>query len=138
MKIVIDTNILFSFFRENPVRDIIINYTLLGMDLFTPSNAIDELYENKEEICKYAKLNENDVGNLLNEISNFVNVVPLDFYIESSEYAKKISPDIKDSPFFALALKIGGSIWSNEPRLKKQSIIRVYSTKDLIKMIKGR
>jgi predicted nucleic acid-binding protein len=50
--------------------------------------------------------------------------------------AKKISPDIDDIDFFALALKLGCGIWSNEERLKRQSAVKVLTTEELLKSLR--
>jgi len=51
------------------------------------------------------------------------------------EKAEKISPDPKDVPYLALALKLRCNLWSNDRDLKeKQNTIQVYSTEELIKM----
>jgi len=46
--------------------------------------------------------------------------------------AKNISPDLNDTTYFAVALKIGASIWSNDKPLRDQNVIRIYTTKELI------
>ena len=49
--------------------------------------------------------------------------------------ACKISPDSDDIEYFALALKLNCPIWSEDKALKKQSIVKVYSTSELIKLL---
>ena len=53
------------------------------------------------------------------------------------EKADQISPDPDDSIYFAIALKIGAAIWTNEKRLQKQSIINIYTTSDLLEMFES-
>ena len=48
---------------------------------------------------------------------------------------KKISPDINDTEYFALALKLKCSIWSNDKKLKKQNKVKVYSTEEIVRVI---
>lgn len=134
MILITDTNILFSFFRKNPVRAIIVNSALLGLRVVIPEYSLEELSNNKRDICKYARLKDENEAELAIEILKlFVETRPLSFFEEYKEQGKAISPDPKDAPFFALALKLGGVIWSNEPRLKQQSAVKVYSTRDLIR-----
>jgi predicted nucleic acid-binding protein len=52
------------------------------------------------------------------------------------ETAKKICPDPKDAFYFAAALKLNCAIWSNDKELKNQNYVKVYSTSDLVKMLK--
>jgi len=46
--------------------------------------------------------------------------------------AKLLAPHLKDVEYFALALRFDFPIWSNEKAFKKQSKVKVFSTKDLI------
>ena len=137
MNLIVDTNILFSFFRENPVRNIIINSNLFGLELSTPEYAIDELWNNKSELMKYSGISiEKELENAIESLKLFVETKPINFFSKFKEDAIKISPDRKDAHFFALALKLNGVIWTNEPRLKKQSKVKILNTADLIKMLR--
>jgi predicted nucleic acid-binding protein len=48
--------------------------------------------------------------------------------------AEKISPDINDMEYFALALKLNCAIWTNDKKLKTQIKIKIYSTEELLKI----
>src|SRR3989338_4581202 len=135
MKLVADTNILFSFFRENPVRFIIINSKSFGIELFTSEYNIDELRKNKSDLFKYSGLNSEQIGSVIDELNKHISSVSPNEYKQFEQEAKQVSPHDKDAPVFALALKIKADVWSNEPRLKKQSVVKVYSTEDLRKLI---
>ncbi len=136
MDIVVDTNILFSFFRENPVRYIIINAKSLGLKLFAPEYAIQELKNKINDLIKYTKVNSiKELEIIFENLEQNIETKPIDFFKEYKPEALKITPDEKDAPFFALALKLKCSIWSNEPRLKNQSIIKIYSTPDMKKLL---
>lgn len=135
MRLVVDTNILFSFFRENPVRSVLINAVSLGLELYTPEWAIDELRANKESLLKYAKINEEQFELMISTLHSLVEVVSLELFSSHKEQAQQVSPDPKDTPFFALALQLNATLWSNEPRLKRQSKIKVLSTQELLGII---
>ena len=137
MIFIVDTNILFSFFRDNPVRTIIINSPFLGLRLITPEFALDELEKIKPNLLKYTQLHEKELSEIFSALKLCIEVVPMDFFKNHKEKGLACSPDPKDAPFFALALKLGGEIWSNEPRLKRQKVVKVYSTADLIEWIKN-
>ena len=53
-------NILVSFFRDNPVRSIIINSEFFKLELFSPEQAIEELRKNKPVLFKYSKLEKDE------------------------------------------------------------------------------
>ncbi|HJH26066.1 MAG TPA: hypothetical protein C5S37_04650 [Methanophagales archaeon] len=66
-------------------------------------------------------------------------IYPKGKYEEALSEAEKISPhsqDIhKDDPYFALALSFNAPIWSDEKAFKKQSVVEVFSTSDLISFL---
>ncbi|MBI1969425.1 hypothetical protein HYS48_01910 [Candidatus Woesearchaeota archaeon] len=136
MKLVLDTNILFSFFRENPVRFVIVNSSLMELTLFTPAYALEELWNNKRELGRYSHLAEKELKFILIQLHSFIAVKPISFFNEYKKEAMRISPDQKDSPFFALALKLKAALWSNEPRLRRQSAVKVLSTQEVLKILK--
>ena len=133
MQLVVDTNILFSFFRENPVRFMIINSKLLSLKLSSPAYVLDEIKDNIPDIIKYSKSKLDQIESMIGKLKESIDIVQSNKNSEFEEKGKEVSPDPKDSPFFALALKLKADIWSNEPRLKQQSLVKVWSTGDLRK-----
>lgn len=133
MELVVDANILFSFFRDNPVRFIIINSDLLGLKLFSPTHSLDELKNNISDLIKYTKRSLSEIESTIEEIKKFVLIIPSSQYEEFKKSARSLAPhkSDKDIPYFALALKLRCSIWSNEPEFKKQANIKVFNTQDL-------
>ena len=45
------------------------------------------------------------------------------------------SPDKDDAPFFALCLARGIPLWSNDRALKRQSVVKVFSTDELARLL---
>jgi len=132
MEIVVDTNILFSFFRKDSItRKIIIK----GSKYFffhSPETCLIELRKYKELICQKAKISFEDFEEDTLFLSIFIKIVPISEIKNFIPKAREISPDIEDIPIFALALKLNCPIWSNDKELKKQNVVKVYSTKELI------
>lgn len=62
-------------------------------------------------------------------------------FLEKSEYDEFLEraisdlPDSKDSPYLALALSTKSPIWSNDSHLKRQKLIKVFTTKEIIDML---
>ena len=136
MQLVVDTNILLSFFRENPVRFIIVNSELLSIKLFTPEYVIDELKNNESDVLKYSKLNSSQFNKALSELSKLIEIVPKQSFDMFESQAKQLIHN-KDIPIFALALKLDCVIWSNEPGFKKQSSVKILNTEDLRELLKS-
>ena len=137
MQLVVDASILVSFFRDNPVRFVIINADTLGLKLSIPEYAIGELKKNESDILKYSKFNSEQFNEALSTLTKFVESFPNDSFKEFESKAGKISPhkSDKDTPYFALALKLNCPIWSNEPKFKNQSSVKVFNTRELLKLL---
>lgn len=133
MKLVVDTNILVSFFRENPVNKIISSSKSSNLQLFCPEQAIEELKKNKSDILKYSGLNSKQFNEKLSELSRLLTIAPKSSFKKFESQAEKLI-HAKDIPFFALALKLDCAIWSNEPAFKQQAHIKALSTKDIIEL----
>jgi len=62
-------------------------------------------------------------------------LVPFEEIKPFIEKAKAISPDVKDVPYIALALKLNIAVWSNDGSLKeKQNIVKVYPTHEIAEL----
>jgi predicted nucleic acid-binding protein len=134
MKLVLDTNIIVSFFRQNPVNFIISNSKSLNISLYCSPYNIKELEENEKEILKYGNINKKQFKEKLANLLSLVKLVPEDDFKNLKEKAKNISPHDKDIPIFALALHLESLIWSNEPAFKNQNEIKIFSTRDMIEL----
>ena|SRR3989338_8260006 len=133
MKLVIDSNVLFTFFWEDSViRNIL---TTKYMDLVSPEFALGEINKYQDDIIRKAKISKNKFQMMREELSLLVDFIPIEDYEDQLKNAIKISPDPDDVDFFALALKNSCSIWSNDSDLKKQSAVDVLNTKEIIELL---
>lgn len=135
MKLVVDTNILVSFFRHNPVNEIISLSKSFNLFLFSPEYAIGELKkpEIKQAVLEYSGLNSRQFDKQLSKLLALVEIVPDESFKEFESKAKQLIHD-KDVPIFALALKLSCPIWSNEPRFKRQSEVVIFSNREMIEL----
>ncbi|MEK6860226.1 MAG: PIN domain-containing protein [Nanoarchaeota archaeon] len=130
MKIVVDANILFSLSKESSSASSISQR--FNLKLFAPKFALLELTKYKEELIKKSK---RDFESIISDLKQRVS------FIDESEYSKFLSEprikvsDPKDITYLALALKINSPIWSNDPHLKQQSSITVFTTEELIEIL---
>ncbi len=79
MKLVVDTNVLISFFRNNPVRFIIINSQLLNLELYFSEHCWKELSDIRSSISKYSKLPSGQIDSTLEELKGMRVIVPDEF-----------------------------------------------------------
>ena len=129
MKIVVDTNILFSALlrRPNPYAETI----LLGEHSFySPKFAFVELFKYKERIVKYAKLPENEVLELLYRLLKNIHMEEEDqISTDNLQRAYNLCEgiDLKDIPFVALTLDLDGKLWTKDDKLKKGIIKKGFN-----------
>jgi len=135
MLLAIDANILFALFNPKSFtrRFIILNRDIL--ELYSPKFAIEGIEKYKQVILEKFNLTEENFEIILSFIRSIIYFVDLEFYKERLIEAKRISPDIKDVEYFALALKLNCPIWSNDKVLKNQKTVKVLSTNELIEIL---
>ena len=62
-------------------------------------------------------------------------VIPQEEYELYMKEAERISPDDKDVPYLALALKLKCGLWSNDAALKKQDKVTIHNTKEIFVLL---
>lgn len=135
MDIVVDANILFAaLIKDSITSDLLF---VDNLHLYAPEFLIVEFGRHKEEILKKTHRSYEDFQRLLDILEKRITVVPESEIRPFLEEAGRLSPDPKDIVYLALALRIGGYVWSNDSRLKRQDKIKVYSTRDLLTIIKS-
>ncbi len=137
MKIIIDSNILFSaLIKDSTTRRLIIEYN--GYFLF-PNYVFKELNKYKQELLLKSKMQEEEFNKLLQIILEKVIVISNEdirhYRKEAWELIKDIAPE--DVIFIAVGLAYQNSIlWSNDKNLKSQNRVKVLNTKEIIKILK--
>lgn len=133
MKLVVDTNVLMTYFWKNSqTRKIIVRNDL---ELISPEFSLEEINKYKDEIMKKAKISEDEFKVSKIDLAIYVKFFSMNEYKVFLKKALEISPDSNDIDFIALALKTNLPLWSNDRKLKKQNIIKIYSTEEMIKKL---
>jgi predicted nucleic acid-binding protein len=133
LEVVIDSNCLISaLIKKQKSRELICSF---GLRLVAPEELIFETVNHKREIIKKAGISGDDFDSLINVLLSNIHVVPDTEFKKFRFRAKKLVSHQEDAPFIALALSKRISLWSDDKALKKQSIVKVYSTKDLIQLL---
>lgn len=130
MKVVIDTNILFSYFNEHSFTKKLIENSLF--ELISPEFALLELEKYKEIICEKAKVSFEEFTKRKENLKKTVAFLNKERYKDFLDQSQQISPDPDDADFFALAFFANTFLWSNDKLLKNQDKIPVLSTKEII------
>ena len=131
MKLVINSNILFSFFWNDSFTKKII--LMPSLELYAPFFFFKEMDKYIDGILSKTKLSSQQFEKFKEKLSEVVKFVSENEYGGYVNEGMTISPDLKDADFFALALYLNCPIWSKDKVLKKQSKVKVYNTSELIK-----
>ncbi len=130
MKLVVDTNVLFTFFWKNSVgRDLLLDSHLTSL---SPLFALTEVDKYKKEIIRKARLDEGTYESELAELKIAVSFIALKEYSSSLSILAKHCPDSNDIDFLSLAHALKLPLWSNDERLKEQDVVIVLNTKEVI------
>ena len=130
MELVVDTNILYTYFWEKSLS----RRFLMKMDLelFSPEFALEEINSNEADILKKTGLSKKEFNDTRSNLAIAVELIPLEEYEKFLKPALKFSPDPNDVDFLALAMKLKLPLWSNDSGLKKQNKVKIFSTFDLL------
>jgi len=138
MKIVIDSNILFSALIKNSTTRTII---LMHEEKFLfPDYIFQELEKHKQLIFKKSELPEKEFNALMQEILSKVTVIPNITCSSFKDKATQLVKDIdeEDVQFVAGTLANPGSIlWSDDKKLKQIKEITVLNTAEIISLLYG-
>jgi len=134
--LVVDANILFSFFKKDSTRrHLIKGLSNRGSKLVSPDFAMEELLSDREKVMEFAGINELGFKFLFSLLERRIETFSKSEYKEFLLGAREISPHGRDDPYFALALSLNSAIWSDEKAFKKQSRVKVLSTEELIELL---
>ena len=135
MDLIVDSNIIFAAL----IRDSITAKLLFVDDLhlYTPEFLLDEVRKYQKYLSNKTHRTKEEFESIYNVIKKRIVFIPMNYITPFIEKADKISPDPDDSVYFAAALKMNISIWSNDKRLTKQDKVKIYATHDLYEMYKS-
>ena len=132
MILVVDANILFAALIKKGMTSAIL---LEDIDLYTPQFVFEEFAKYRDEILAKTKRTRDNFDKFMGFLKRKILTIPKEYFSDFTTEARLISPDHDDVAYFALALNLGGGIWSNDKKLKDlQKSVIVYNTKDLIEL----
>jgi len=135
MELVVDANIVISALISSlgKTSDIIFSDKF---KLYAPEFLLEEIDKHKKEISDKSGLSFEKIDLLLSLISLHLKIIPFSEFKDLIEKASKICPDPNDIEYFALALKLGCPLWSND-KILKQSPLKVLSTQEVVNLIEN-
>ncbi len=135
MDLIVDANIIFSALIRQGVTA-----KLLFVDdlhLYAPEFLLAEVQKHYNYLSKKTHRKKEEFESIYSIFKKRIIFIPEDYLKSYLIKADKISPDPDDSIYFAAALRMNVSIWSNEKRLTKQDKINIYTTKQLYESYKS-
>jgi len=137
VKLVIDTSILIAaLMKDSAVREVLLNPFF---EFYVPEHCIEEIERHAGEISERSGLGVENVYLLLGVLLASVQVVPAEEILGKMEEAEKIMGkiDAGDVPFVALALSFpNDGVWTEDKHFLKQKRVKVWLTRDLLKLIR--
>jgi len=117
--VIVDTNILFSALLREPSRFVELLFQA-EFDFYICEYVIIELFKHKDRLQKQSKLSEDDLLRLLYRILKRVHIYPErliapEFATEAQRLCASVDAD--DSVHVALALALGGQLWTGDRKL---------------------
>lgn len=123
MKVVVDTNIIFSglLSPNGTISDLLLNSSNT-FDFYTPTYLLDELENHKNKLLKISGFSEKELDFLQRNLFKKIDLINLE-YIRESTWEKAIeltkNVDEFDAPFIALALELESPLWTGDKKLIK-------------------
>ena len=142
MRIVIDTNIVFSALisSRSMIPEIIIA-PYSNFKFYTSDYLFDELEEHKGKLQKSSKLTEKEIERARTELFKYINtislsIIPQKIWQEAEELTFDIDPD--DISFVALSIFLNAYLWTGDKilynGLKNKGFDKVILTSAIRKM----
>jgi predicted nucleic acid-binding protein len=120
VKLVIDTNILFSLLRSenSPLRTILFDES---HTVYAPNYIFAEIFEHKEKLQKGSKLEGGAMYEYLTRILGKIhfyneNLISMESRQAAYDLCKGVDED--DIPFVALAIELQAQLWTGDRKLK--------------------
>ncbi len=135
MKFVLDTNIILKAL----IRDSVVRGILVGPkhEFLIPELATEEIRKHSRLIEEKSGLTKAEVDEVLQVVLSNVRVVPASDVLSRWKEAEEIMAPIdkNDIAFLAAAMSAPcDGIWSDDAHLKRQSKVKVWTTKDIVRL----
>jgi predicted nucleic acid-binding protein len=137
MQLVVDANELFAaLISQGKTLNLFFDS---GLELASPEFILNEFRKHKAELAEKAGLSERDILSFMLLLIPQIKFFETEEFKEFLEKAVGISSDPNDAEYLALALKLGCPLWSEDKKLKGQSCVQVFNTRELLELLeKGR
>lgn len=136
MKLVLDNNSLFSIM--NPDSTSAYLFSSIRAEFIAPEFIRSEFKKHRGVCLAKSCLSEHEFESRRIQVECSIKFFKASLYEKFLAKAFDLISDRDDVDFLALALFTRAAIWSNDPHLKEQSLVKVFTTSELLELfIKG-
>lgn len=135
MELVLDATILFTgLIGTGVTKEIIFSE---AVELYAPEYLFDEFEKHKSRIKRLSELSSDEIDLICEKLKQKIKSVPKEKFEMFLEQANSLILDKDDTEYLALSLAFNKiPVWSNDPDFKGQSIVEVFTTKQLVDKLK--
>ncbi len=133
MELVVDTNILLAgVLKPGITQKLLLSEELV---LLAPDHCQQEVEKYSDEFAKRMGKSRKEFNSSMALIFSEVRVLPEQEYKYLKKHAMELLGGNEDWPFMALAMAKQAPIWSNDKAFKKQSKVKIFTTKELAEFL---
>jgi predicted nucleic acid-binding protein len=134
MDIVVDANILFAIMIKKGITERV----LLSNDLhlYAPEYIFIEFRKHEEQILQITKRSKQEFLELINLLERKIELIPIFEFKQYLSEAESLLEDKDDAAYLAVCLAKRMPLWTNDAGFRKQNKVGIYTTQDLIKLLK--
>ncbi|MBI4214872.1 hypothetical protein HY546_02665 [archaeon] len=131
MDLIVDANVLFAaLIKKGITQELLLRN---DFHLYAPEFVLEEFYKYYDLVVAKTEMTRAEFYGVIGVFLRNVALIPASELKPFLRKATLVSPDVKDVPYVALALKLGAPIWSNDRALKQgQKEVKVYNTSELV------
>ena len=137
VELIVDSGIIFTGLTGTGItKSLLFSKSL---KLFAPEYLFDELKEHLSRIKLLSSLSSGEIGSLISKLRGHIKIVEKSKFKSFLDEANKLISDPDDTEYLALSLALDKCpIWSNDPHFKKQSLVKIFTTEELVKLLKSK
>lgn len=131
MKIVIDSNIIFSLLISNnqKMAGILLN-SPSNIEFFSPSYMLDELEKHQDKLLKLSGFSQEDLVFIKDSILQKIKLIdvvnlPKKTWVEAFDLVQNV--DENDTPLVALAIELHARLWTGDKKLTNGLIAKKFN-----------
>ncbi len=132
--IVIDTNILMSaLIKDGLTRRILVHS---GRRFAYPEIALEEITRHRDLVLRKSGYTPNELDEVLSGLLRSVTLIATSAFQQDIARAAIVMRDIDitDTVFVALALSLNATLWSDDAHLRKQNLVMVCTTSEMMNL----